>query len=283
MKPFLSYTFTVLRYVHDITSGEFINSGLLLYSPDDRRLYARFRTTYGRLTRAFPDADGDAFKRAMAHVECAVRKVSSDLYDLFPTSGASVIDFARRVLPLDDGSLQWSPIGSGRSQDLAQELDKLFERFVLRYEKAGPSETRSDEDVWKSFSRALEKRSVLGYLRDKEITSDADRMTFKHAWKNGIWHCLEPVSFDLVDGEAIRQKALRWVGQMTTLSNADERFKLYMLIGEPKHVAVQVHYARALRILEKIPVDKVVFTEAQADELSAVLDREIREHSLQES
>lgn len=278
MKPFLSYTFTILRYVHDTTTGEFINSGLLLYSPNDRRLHARVRTTYGRLTRAFPDADGDAFKRAMAHIERAVHRISADLSDLFPVSGASVIDFAHRVVPLDDGSLQWSPVGSGRSQDLARETDKLFERFVLRYEK-GTSEARSDEDVWKSFSRALEKRSVLGYLRDKEIASDADRMTFKHAWKNGVWHCLEPVSFDLVDGESIRQKALRWVGQMTTLSNADERFKLYMLIGEPKHVDVQPHYARALRILDKMPVDKVVFTEAQADELSAVISREIQQHS----
>jgi hypothetical protein len=44
----------------------------------------------------------------------------------------------------------------------------------------------------------------------REIVADADTKTFSKAWKNGVWHCLEPVSFDLVDGSSIHAKAHRY-------------------------------------------------------------------------
>ena len=33
MKNQISYTYAVLRYVHDVTSGEFVNVGVALYAP----------------------------------------------------------------------------------------------------------------------------------------------------------------------------------------------------------------------------------------------------------
>ena len=30
------YTFSTLRYVHDVVSGEFVNVGVALYAPDTR-------------------------------------------------------------------------------------------------------------------------------------------------------------------------------------------------------------------------------------------------------
>jgi hypothetical protein len=36
MNELLSYTYTVLRYVHNTTSGEFVNVGVVLYAPEAR-------------------------------------------------------------------------------------------------------------------------------------------------------------------------------------------------------------------------------------------------------
>lgn len=276
-----SYTFTVLRYVHDITTGEFINVGVVLYSPDALFLRARMRTTFGRLTRLFPDANGEAFKRSLAHVEYSIADYSRRQHDLFPTSGSNAVDFATRVLPRDDSSLQWSRLGSGRSKDLERELDLLFARMVAKYEHKN-TESRTEDDVWKSFSRALQNRQVLAHLQYKQITGRADTVTFQHAYKNGIWNCLEPVSFDLVDGERIHTKALRWLGQMTALQGSEDQFKLILLVGEPQNPAVVKHYVRALGILESIPGDKVIYTEAQADELSRVVAEEVLRHQSDE-
>jgi len=170
-------------------------------------------------------------------------------------------------------SLQWSALGSGQANDLDKEVDYLFERMVAEHEQR--SETRGEDDVWKSFSRALQKRNLLAQLQYKKIVGKADSLESEHAWKNGIWHCLERVSFDLADGERIRTKALRWVGQMTALQDAEDRFKLYLLIGEPSRNSVFEHYVRARRILETMPGNTAIYTEAQAEQLSEHVEREM--------
>ncbi len=54
-----TYTFTVLRYVHDITTGEFANVGVALFAPEAKYLGAICTPRYGRLTRIFLDIKHD--------------------------------------------------------------------------------------------------------------------------------------------------------------------------------------------------------------------------------
>ena len=278
MKERVSYTFTVLRYVHDVATGEFLNVGVVLHAPERRFLRAKTRSTFRRLSSCFPGVDGDAFKRSMAHIERTVEQTASRLDDLFPETG-DALQFASRILPQDDSSLQWSPLGSGRTRDPVRELERLFDRMVLRYEKIISREARTDDEIWPEFSKALQRRQLLDLLQEKEIVSDLDRVTFRHAWKNGIWHCFEPVSFDLVDPDSIRGKAHRWVGQITSLQRTPEKFKVYFLIGEPRSVEAQSHFGQALRILQNSPGTVAIYTEAQAEQLSQDLALEVREHA----
>ncbi|MCK7468808.1 MAG: hypothetical protein MZU91_12245 [Desulfosudis oleivorans] len=60
----------------------------------------------------------------------------------------------------------------------------------------------------------------------------------------GVWHCRAPVSFDLASSDSIRDKAHRWLGQLTSVAGASEPFKLYFLVGEP----AQAEAAAGLRI-----------------------------------
>jgi hypothetical protein len=46
---------TLLRYVHDVASGEFANVGVVLYSPEARFTGALCRDTHGRISKMFPD------------------------------------------------------------------------------------------------------------------------------------------------------------------------------------------------------------------------------------
>jgi Protein of unknown function (DUF3037) len=277
MSDLTDYTYTVLRYVHDIATGEFVNVGVVMYAPHVRFLKAEMRETYGRLARLFPDLDGNSFKRAMSHVEKSVGNTAMSLRELTGAHNMTARELAMCTLVNDDSSLQWSPVGSGRTRNPAQELERLFHRFVMQYD-ALRTNSRSDEEVWKSFRRALKNRHILDKLEQKEIVSDVDRMTFRHAWKNSQWHCLEAVSFDLTEGERIHKKATRWAGQMLALKNAPERFKVYLLIGEPTHTGMQAHYHRALRILETIPVACEIVQESQADALAERMAEEIKAH-----
>jgi hypothetical protein len=48
-----TFTYTVLRYVHDIATGEFVNMGVALYAPEAKYVSAICNPRYGRLSKLF--------------------------------------------------------------------------------------------------------------------------------------------------------------------------------------------------------------------------------------
>ena len=131
-----SYTYTILRYVHDTVTGEFINVGVALLAPEERYASAICRTTYGRLAKVFPGMDGESFRSLMRHIQSRFEELGDRLHNEFPfEEPKSVMELAHRVLSPDDSSLQWSPPGSGLTSDASQTLDGLFSRLVSAYDE----------------------------------------------------------------------------------------------------------------------------------------------------
>lgn len=269
-----AYTYTILRYIHDTSTGEFVNVGVALFAPRLGFASALCRDTYGRVTRMFPGANGEAFKSVSRHVENRF----ADLGARLAAEGLKIeprpetaLDIAHLVLPPDESSFQWSELRSGITGEPSAALESLFERLVMRYEQKPTSEGRKDEDVWRSFKKNLEIRHVLCRFRPKTIVGRDDEMEFKHAYLNERWHCLEPVSFDQTTADGIRDKARRLVGQMVGLQDADEEFKLYLLVGPPQDESLRPVYEKAVAMLHRIPADKEIVREQEADSFSSKL------------
>ncbi len=275
-----AYTYTVLRYVHDFATGEFLNVGVALLAPERHYVNALCRTTYGRLKEVFPSLDGESFRAAMRHVTHEFERLRKELAEELPLRPTSrgIVGLAHAVLGADDSSLQWSPMGSGLTVDPDSTLERLYERFVMANEPRSPTHRRQDEDVWKRFSLELQQRQVLRHFVKKTISVDDDQVEFKHAWKNGVWHCLAPVSFDLASADSIREKAHKWLGQLTSVSKATEDFKLYFLVGEPTVAELRPAFESALSILGKSSIEQEFVPEAQAGELSERLAAEVLAH-----
>lgn len=279
MKHLHPYTYTILRYVHDVTTGEFVNVGVVLYSPQARYLGALCRGTYGRLNKVFPGMNADHFKSLMRHIQSRFEERGERIANELPLSApASALEIAQSILPKDDSSLQWSPVGSGRADDLAQTLEKLFERMVMRYEERQAASTRTDDEVWRHFKRDFEERRILQHFQPKKISVQDDEIEFQHSWKNGKWHCLEPVSFDLAAADSIKDKAHRWLGQMASVQGTTDQFKVYLLVGAPQQESLQQAFHSAISILGKIPGDKEIVLEKDAPGLAARIAGEIAEH-----
>lgn len=274
------YSYTVLRYVHDIATGEFLNVGVALLAPERHFVGARCRSTFQRLRTVFPTLDGDSFRASMRHVVHEFDLMRVRLRDELPLQapGASVLGYAHAVLGPDDSALQWSPVGAGLTVDPQQTLDHLYERFVTMHDKPAAAQRRLDEDVWRQFSHSLEKRQVLRHFGPKTIAVPDDQLEFEHAWKNGMWHCLAPVSFDLSSADSIREKAHNWLGRLTSVAPSAEPFKLYFLVGRPSDAALLPAFKSALSILRKAKVDREVFDEDEAGALSERLADEVRMH-----
>lgn len=266
------YTYTVLRYMHDTTTGEFLNVGVVLFAPETRFIGYKFRTTFGRLAKAFPGVDGEAFRSIIRSVESEFDSCAERVSNELPFGDKdNALEFARSILPQDDSSLQWSQFGSGVTHDPQQTVVHLFERMVMRYEDRQTAR-KSDDDVWRSFKRELETRQLLDLFAPKKIGVADDDVEFQYAWRNGIWHCLEPLSFDLSSAEGIREKAHRWLGQLTSIKATEEPFKVYLLVGQPADANLEPAFLNAMSILKKIPVNHKIFLERQASDLSTEIE-----------
>ena len=63
------YSYVVLRYIHDVLTGEFVNVGLVMVVPGRPMILTKARKTFGRIKNVFPDLDSDSYKRAIEAIE----------------------------------------------------------------------------------------------------------------------------------------------------------------------------------------------------------------------
>jgi len=73
------YSYVVLRYIHDILTGEFVNVGLVLVVPGRPLILTKVRKTFGRIKNVFPDLDSDPYKRAIEAIERGMKAVDRGL------------------------------------------------------------------------------------------------------------------------------------------------------------------------------------------------------------
>jgi hypothetical protein len=273
-----SYSYVTLRYFHDAMTGEFLNVGLLLFAPAEKLLRVKTRRTMSRVREVFPDLDRPAFTGAMRSVEHSVARLTRELFDapLF-SKDLDVESIARRVLPSDDSSLQWSSRGTGITSNIDQTFDRLFSRLVTRYD-ARDDHRKSDDEVWRPVRQMLEQRHLAAKLQEKTIVGDVDQISFKHAWKNGQWHVIEPISLDLADAEGIKQKARRWRGHLSAVAEGSEPFRPLFVVGAPADEDLKPAYDNAVAILRTSPFQPEVFEEDEIENLVDKIEEEVREH-----
>lgn len=274
------YTFSILRYIHDVVPGEFVNVGVALYAPDARFLDITCVGTYGRVSQFFGGIDGDHFKRMLRHLTSRIKELKEQTDTEFAfRQPVDIRGWTDEILPADDSSLQFSPPKGGLTDDPQATLEKLYERYVERYAQPGHLQSRSDEEVERVFRDVLARRRVLGGLRPKKIVGADYEHEFPYSWKNGIWHTSEAVSFDLVEPGSIIEKANRWLGRAVNLDGSEENFKVYLLLGKPNRSELKEAFSRAENILHKMPCEHDFFLEDDAESFADFVREELAHHN----
>jgi hypothetical protein len=273
------YTFSVLRYVHDPVTQEFINIGVAVFSPQAQYLRAVCTTSYGRITQMFQRIDGSRFRQLARHIQDQICAAENDYRAALPFEGTPTLEhLLAKVLPPDDSAIQFSKAGGGLSADLDRTLHELFQRYVEQYTASGESPRRSDEDIWRVFREPLDRILVTPRLKPKRIVAPSYEYEFERSWKNEIWHVYEPVSFDMMEAASMLDKANRWVGRATSLIDSSDPFQIHMLLGEPTDDRLKATFVKAQNILTKMPGKKDFIRESEAEAFAEELAREIAKH-----
>jgi hypothetical protein len=272
-----SYRFSVLRFVYDAVTEEFVNVGVAVYCPQERYLKACCSPNYGRISKLFHRVDGARFRQTVRFVQDQIGVLGKDISagQLFE-SQYPLDKLLSRVLPIDDSSLRFAHGGVGLSDNLDGTLTGLFNRYVDSYNQAGDAVRRDDEEVWRSFRDPLERHHVTPRLIPKRIVARNYDYEFQHSWKNGLWNLYEPISFDLLDGGSMSEKANRWLGRATSLVDGSEPFKLFLLLGRPQDNRLMEAYKRAENILNKMPANHSFIQEDEAEEFAKDVEFQLR-------
>jgi Protein of unknown function (DUF3037) len=272
-----SYSYTVLRYVHDVMTGEFVNVGIVVHGASGIKF--RFNSRTSRISNTFPGFDSKAFRGSLSAIKHAIasQALAEQNAGLF-ASKPDALMLAQRAMISDDSSFQWSPAGSGVSANLTITVDQLYARFVSRYEKQS-GQRRDDSDVWKPIRAKLEALNVADHFQEQTFHGAIDEYKMRHAWKNGSWHAIEAYSFDLADAGEIKQKAHTIRGHLESLNDGfTEQLSLNLVLGMPTNGDLLAAFDVAKKILEHSAFRPVVVDESAADELLNKLAKKIVEH-----
>lgn len=280
------YSYALLRYIHDPSTGEFVNVAIVVMSPKSKFLKFRFRKTTGRISDIFPDIRAAQFKRTLNTLERQYAAVSDAWLTPLDLENKeyNLEKLLTSVLPKDDSSLVWGPVCHGISRDLDDTTNKIYGKYVGKYDKKTIRKGRTDEEVWRVVRKELENRSISNFFEEKTIQGKSDEVQFDFAWKNGIWHCIAPLSFDLSAAETIRDKAHRCAGEIIGVLDSKEKFKVYFVVGEPSNSKLDEAYEKALGIFKNISSVEVYPEREQAklfDKIkNQILAHESKSHSI---
>ena len=272
------YTYRVLRYLHDPATGEGLNVGVLVYAPGQRWLEARFNLNAGRLKHAFPGLNVDLHKALMRRLKTRFESASVACSQELPFAErpSDLSGWAASILRDDDSSLQWGSEGGGITTDPERELRELYERMVLRHQARTGRQGRDDDDAWNLYRAPLQRTGAAEHLTRHAVQTELDEMTFAHAWKNGQWHCLHPLSLDLLEPESIRNKGHRLLGEVAGVREALTNHTIYLLLAEPTESAVRKTADRTLNLIHaRLDVKYELVRETEAESFGQRLSRDI--------
>jgi Protein of unknown function (DUF3037) len=223
------YQYQILRYVHDQFTGEFVNLGVVVYSPEESFLKTYISQKYGRVTSLFPKANGKFILKILRHFESSINKVAKELEQIFlPSENLSSI--TRLILPPDDSALMLSEVKYAIDLDLEGALNDLYRDLVEKYLEVPSEHSLSDDDVWKKkYKSYFDKYRITERLSSHEINTKNDSFVFDKSWQNEIWHCYQPISFDLASSDAIRNKIYRWSGILKEIGTTNEKVHISLL------------------------------------------------------
>ncbi|MES2570290.1 MAG: DUF3037 domain-containing protein [Verrucomicrobiota bacterium] len=259
MKPQTTYHYSILRYVHDVRTEEFINVGVLFHVPESGVLKLRTIQRTDRLSGTFPGVETE-------EVLHSLKRLSREFGARHELARQTAIESIRRaVLPEDDSSFQWASAGGGLCDDASKALESVYQRYVGRYERKNVRHVRSDADVWNVLRAELSHKHVLGCLHSAKITTPLRPYHFEHAWQNYQLHALKPFSLDATDRNKIAEKASQWVGIMHDLSRSKDQFQLHLVIGAPQQSRLQDAFASARDLLKKCAQDTAAIVHDETD------------------
>jgi hypothetical protein len=281
MKADMKIGYTVLRYVHDQTTQEFVNIGVLAFSPESGKCSFRCSDRVKRLHGLFPGAAPQRFQKLVSCVQTSFDNCHQDFRirrreQLLPTD---VMAIAASVIPQDSSALQWSSPSGGYFDNLNSALDHAFVRYVSRYDRV-TTRSRGTSTVIKPFRESLRRAGVWKYIEPETFKGRLEIHEFKYVWKNGAYNCYEPINFDVQNYRAMQAKAAEWLGRAVDIEETGQKeYRLHLMLAKPTRETLFNAYDDTVEgMIELLPPATTVVRQEGIEQFAEKVANKITSH-----
>ena len=133
----VTYQYQMLRYRHDVATGEFVNVGLVYFDTQTCFLRARMTKKTERIARFFGEIEGEHLLRTFNGLENAFNRLENN------HAFASVSEITKHIFPPNDNALFFSPTVKGFDVDGHDSaFDDLYFTLIGKYNGEKIEETR---------------------------------------------------------------------------------------------------------------------------------------------
>src|SRR5207302_8220012 len=179
------YQYLILRYVHNISTEEFVNIGILMWLPHEKRVFSEVSERYSRLSCFFEGFDGHKYRNMIRRLQSRLR--SAEKSDSVPCQWESITNAAEFVLSKSPSCFQWSELMGGIAEEPVIRLKAIFADIVDRHYEKSERTRRSEHDIYRSMHKRLLQRLRTENLHKEiheniEVQSQHFGHTFKLGW-----------------------------------------------------------------------------------------------------
>lgn len=272
----ITYRYQILRYRHDLVSGEFANLGIVFFDQTNNTLRAKFVNKYKRLSQFFGEISSTFLMRTLRQLskEFSILAESLDEGRSDLIRSKEIEELTTLILPKDDNALVFSETFSGWHFEADLAFQELYYQIIERYQSS-KVERHTDAYAWKEiYKKHFDNYGITSQLKSKRVKTDFTTIEFDKTIQNGSLHCFQSISFDLRHEGSIEDKIYRWDGRIRELTTAKQTLNLYLLSILPKNKKLTKMIEEKLNFSdEKNKITVRVIDESEAESIAA----EVRE------
>lgn len=275
-----NYQYQIVRYLHDQVTGEYVNLGVVVYEPNELFLKAITTKKYSRITAMFPSANGAFISKTLSQFDKAIKSLSKDIEGLFKKPFIDLASITTSILPKDNSALILSEVKYALDIEIEFALKDLYAQLVEKYiHNENKVQSLTDNEVWnKKYKTYFDKYKITSRLIKHSVKTKNDNFIFNKSWKNEIWHCYEPVSFDLQHEDSIKDKAYKWTGRLKELEKTNEKIHLTFLANFPANNSKLTSFIKEAFKQDSKNLEIELIQENEADLLAKRVSEEIAKH-----
>jgi hypothetical protein len=208
--------YTLVRLLPQADAGEFVNIGVVLACPQQRRFEFRLIRRYARVTRFFEEFAGDLFRRVRAEVHAELEHIRNTLL-AGPADPKAITALMNDLARPRESLIRYAPLRTLLTADPEADLERLFRRYVQP--DAQDVQQRRDELVERAVRGVLMQQNLRAAFAADDIGTDDYhvRFPFVHQRDGQPAAVIKPLDLTQDEPQKIYEHGGLWVQRIARL------------------------------------------------------------------